>query len=229
MSRLPLETIALRRTFAASGLAFLAAFAVTMKAVFHHCIGQPWAAGHWLDLIPGAFQAVFYSFAGGCVGTIPVAWLFNHWYHLRGAYTCWQCGREVHRPSRICPCRLDDPDVRRMMAAAALRRGQRFRHVRPRRLLAVLTGYAAVAAVVACVRPIAPGLRHAPVYPDLLLTHMMLCFGVLVVGHVVVEALRAFRRTRFRYRPHVQMYLLLVSAVPLVVLLAWTCGVVLIG
>src|SRR3954451_7833442 len=48
MSRLPLQAIALRRTFVVTALAFLVAFAVTMKIVFPHCIGQPWAAGHWL-------------------------------------------------------------------------------------------------------------------------------------------------------------------------------------
>ena len=70
---------------------------------------------------------------------------------------------------------------------------------------------------------------HAPVYPDLLLTHMMLCFAVLVVGHLAVDALNAFPRTRFRYRPRVQIYLLLFAAPPLVVLLLWTCGVVVVG
>jgi hypothetical protein len=226
MSRVSLETIALRRTFAAVSLAFLAAFAATTKVVFHHCIGQHWAAERWSALIPGIFEALFYSFCGGGMVAIAAGWLVNHWYHLRGAYPCLECGRPIRRPASICPCRHREPAVQRIMAADALRRRQRFRHLRPRRLLAVLNGYAAVAVLVACIRPFAPGLRHAPVYPDLVLTHMMLCFLAVVIGHPAVEALKSFRKTRFRYRPRAQIYLLLFCLAPLAALLAWTCGVV---
>ena len=221
MPRLPPESVALRRTCAGTALGFLTGFVATLSFAVPHFVIDNWNAYRWPSAIGGAIESLFLASFAGCLTAIPANWLLERWYHLRGFYACVHCHRPVRHPRAFCPCQHDDPWVRRALAARARKPRQRWRHVRPRRVAAVLAAYAVLTVPTCWFHLTAPGLKRDPLFPYVLVTHMLLCWLVLIGGALTLQALEALRYTRRRLRARLQAFLHLFAVWPLTIAVGW--------
>jgi len=202
-------------------LAFAAGYSAGIYLVLRYLIEGSILGGSILDVADHLFALALSPLMSGMLAACGAGLLSNWWEHSADFSSCRMCGRPRRFMQEFCECQHDEPWVRKILAARARRSRQRFRHVRRERVAHVALAYAvvAVAAWISVTR--APGMRNTPLLPNLLVTHVLLCYAVISFSRLGLMGADAIIEPRGRWRrflPRLRLFLRLFATWPLGVL-----------
>jgi hypothetical protein len=105
MSKLPRDTIALRRELLGTLVAFAVGFLVMLATFAWVIVRFVTPEARWWDVLHTSITGIMISVVFGGLGSAALASWALSWYHYRrGFYRCRFCHRPFKRPGRVCDC-----------------------------------------------------------------------------------------------------------------------------
>jgi hypothetical protein len=105
MSRLPPDTIAMRREIFGALVAFVVGFVVMLATWAWVIVRFVTPEARWWDVLHTSINAIMISVVFGGLGSAAlVSWLLSRYHYRRGFYRCRFCHRPFTKPGRICDC-----------------------------------------------------------------------------------------------------------------------------
>jgi hypothetical protein len=105
MSKLPRDTIAMRREIFGACAAFVLGFVVMLAMLAWVIATFVTPEARWWDVLHTSISAIMISVVFGGLGSAALASsLLSRYHYRRGFYRCRFCHRAFTRPGRICDC-----------------------------------------------------------------------------------------------------------------------------
>lgn len=105
MSKLPPDTIAMRREIFGALVAFVVGFVVMLATWAWVIVRFVTPEARWWDVLHTSITAIMISLVFGGLGSAAlVSWLMSRYHYRRGSYRCRFCHRPFPKPGRICDC-----------------------------------------------------------------------------------------------------------------------------
>ncbi len=105
MSKLPPDTIAMRRGIIGALIAFVVGSVVMLATLAWVIVRFVTPEERWWDVLHTSINAIMISVVFGGLGSAAlVSWLLSRYHYRRGFYRCRFCHRPFTQPGRICDC-----------------------------------------------------------------------------------------------------------------------------
>jgi hypothetical protein len=104
MSKLPRDTIAMRREISGALLAFAVGFVVMIATLAWVIVRIVTPEARWWQVVHMSVNAILISVLGGLGSAALVSWLLSRYHYQRGFYRCRYCHRPFKRPRVLCDC-----------------------------------------------------------------------------------------------------------------------------
>jgi hypothetical protein len=106
MSRLPPDTIAMRRETYVSIIAFVVGSVGTLTALGWLIVHFVAPQARWWDVVHTSINAILISLVFGGLGSAVLSlWIVKRYHYSRGMYHCLFCDRTLKSASDRCNCR----------------------------------------------------------------------------------------------------------------------------
>lgn len=105
MSKLPPDTIAMRRGIIGALIAFVVGFVVTLAALAWLIVQFVTPEARWWDVLHTSLSALLISVVLGGLGSAALAsWALGRYHYRRGFYRCRFCDRPLKGIGIPCDC-----------------------------------------------------------------------------------------------------------------------------
>jgi hypothetical protein len=105
MSKLPRDTIAMRREILVALVAFVVGFVGVLATLARVIVRFVTPEARWWDVLHTSINAILISVVFGGLGSAVLAsWLLSRYHYRRGFYRCRFCHRPLKRPGCVCDC-----------------------------------------------------------------------------------------------------------------------------
>jgi hypothetical protein len=105
MSKLPRDTIAIRRELFVAIVAFFVGFVVMLATWAWVIVRFVTPEARWWDVLHTSINAIMISIVLGGLGSAALAsWLVSRYHYAHGFYRCRFCHRPLKKPRQLCDC-----------------------------------------------------------------------------------------------------------------------------